>query len=319
MRVLLGFVLGVFLGLAATAAEAGERVALVFSAQSYQFLRPLGNPEHDAQAVADALRKLGFEVTVESDRSLKKMRRALDDFRDEAKGSEVALVYFAGHGVEVAGENRLLPIDADASSLEKLKETSLPLEDVREAAAAVAPAVLIVLDACRNDPFDEGAAADGRSAKPLGSDVKAAAKPGLGRIGEAKNTLFVFSAAPGQTAADGAGANSPFSAALAKYLPTEGLEIRSVLTLVQQDVYDSSKGSQSPWVESAPFPKLFFAAETGAIPERERLLLAMADVTPELRDEVERVAAQADVPLAPLYGALIGAPGRASRRRPRKS
>src|SRR4051812_45683543 len=104
MRVLLGFVLGIFFGIAVTAAEAGERVALVLSAQSYQFLRPLDNPEHDAQAVADALRKLGFEVTVEPDRSLKKMRRALDDFREEAKGADVALVYFAGHGVEIAGE-----------------------------------------------------------------------------------------------------------------------------------------------------------------------------------------------------------------------
>jgi len=307
VRVLLGFVLGVLLGFAATAAEAGERVALVLSAQSYQFLRPLDNPDHDAQAVADALRKLGFDVTIEQDRSLKKMRRALEDFQEEASGADVAVVYYAGHGVEIAGKNHLLPIDADASSLEKLKETSLPLEEVREAAAAVAPTLLIILDACRNDPFDEGAAAGGRSAKPLGTDVKAAVKPGLGRIGEARNTLFVFSAAPGQTAADGDGANSPFSAALAKYLPTEGLEIRSVLALVQQDVYDSSRGTQSPWVESAPFPSLFFAAETGAIPERERLLLAMADVTPELRDEVERVAAQTDVPLAPLYGALIGA------------
>jgi uncharacterized caspase-like protein len=168
---------------------------------------------------------------------------------------------------------------SDASSLDRLKETSLPLEEVRQAAIAVAPAVLVVLDACRDDPFGESAG--GRSAKPLASDVKAAAKPGLGRIGEAENTLFVFSAAPGRTAADGDGGNSPFSAALAKYLPTDGLEIRAVFALVQQDVYASSGARQSPWVESAPFPKLFFAAETGTIPERERLLLAMADLTRE--------------------------------------
>jgi uncharacterized caspase-like protein len=111
MQVLIALLVAALLGASASAAAAGERVALIFSAQKYEFLRPLDNPDHDAQAVADALDRLGFEVTVEQDRSLKKMRRALDDFREEAKGAEVALVYFAGHGVEIAGENRLLPVD----------------------------------------------------------------------------------------------------------------------------------------------------------------------------------------------------------------
>src|SRR5262245_59775284 len=208
MRILFALLLALYSGALASAASAAERVALVFSAQRYEFLRPLDNPNHDAQAVAEALQRLGFEVTVEEDRSLKKMRRALDDFRDEAKGAELALVYFAGHGVEIAGDNRLLPVDADASSVDRLKATSLPLEEVRQAAIAVAPAVLIVLDACRDDPFGEGSAGGGRSAKPLASEVKAAAKPGLGRVGDAENTLFVFSAAPGKTAADGDNGNS---------------------------------------------------------------------------------------------------------------
>ena len=94
---------------------------------------------------------------------------------------------------------------------------------------------------------------------------------------------------------------------MAKYLPTEGLEIRSVLTLVQQDVYDDSGGAQLPYVESG-LPRMFFAATaTGPLPERERLLLAMADVTPAIRDQVEKTASTNDMPLAPLYGALISA------------
>src|SRR5262245_33067105 len=213
MRILFALLLALYSGASASAANAAERVALVFSAQKYEFLRPLDNPNHDAQAVAEALERLGFDVTLEEDRSLKKMRRALDDFREETKGAEVALVYFAGHGVEISSENRLLPVDADASSLDRLEQTSLPLEEVRRAAIAVAPTVLTVLDACRDDPFGESAG-EGRSAKPLASDVKAAVRPGLGRIGEAENTLFVFSAAPGKTAADGDNGNSPFSAAL---------------------------------------------------------------------------------------------------------
>src|SRR5690606_21168905 len=94
------------------------------------------------------------------------------------------------------------------------------------------------------------------------------------------------------------------TSALAKYLPTDGLEIRSVLTLVQQEVYDLSGGMQLPYVESG-LPAMFFAAQTGVVPERERLLLAMADVTPAVRDEVEAVAAAHSMPLAPLYAALV--------------
>lgn len=286
-------------------ALAAKRAALVFSAEKYEFLRRLDNPDNDGRAVADVLEKLGFEVTVETDRNLKKMRRALEDFREEAAGSEVALVFFAGHGVEVGGENRLLPVDADATSLETLKETSLPLEEVRAALNAVAPVALIVLDACRDDPFG-GGEGGGRSARPVSEKVRAAVKPGLGRIGKAENTLIAFSAAPGDTASDGADGHSPFSAALSRYLPTDGLEIRSVLTLVQQEVYDRSGGRQLPYVESG-LPALFFAAIKGALDERERLLMAMADVTPDLRTEVEAIAAKNAMPLAPLYAALIDA------------
>lgn len=306
MRFLFGLLLGVILAMIATTAEAAKRAALVFSVQKYDHLRPLTNPGRDAQLVAATLEGLGFDVTVEQDRNLVRMRRALEDFREDAAGAEIAFVYYAGHGVEIGGENRLLPVDANASSLQALKDSSLPLEEVRAAAMSVAPAVLLVLDACRDDPFGQSAG-EGRSAKPLAATVMAAVKPGLGRTGEAENTLFVFSAAPGRTAADGNGQNSTFSAALAKYLPTAGVEIRSALTLVQQEVHLISGGTQSPYVENAPFPSLFFAADSGELPERERLLLAMADLTPALRDEVERIAAETAMPLAPLYGALIAA------------
>lgn len=298
------FLAVMFTAFVSSTALAERRVALVFGADRYATLRPLANAVNDARAVEDALTALGFEVYFESNRDLERMRGALADFREEASGADVALVFFAGHGVEIGGENRLLPTDADPSSLERLKDTSLPLEELRETVEAVADVGLIVLDACRNDPFGPASPGDGRGATALDPDVRAAAKPGLGRVGRSENVLFAFSAAPGQTAADGSGRNSPFTAALTKYLPTDGLEIRSVLTLVQQGVYDLSGGSQLPYVESG-LPALFFAAAKGDLPERERLLLAMADVSPALRDEVERVAADHQMPLAPLYGALV--------------
>ncbi|MES0023266.1 MULTISPECIES: caspase family protein [unclassified Mesorhizobium] len=291
--------------LATTATAVAERrVALVIAEDDYRLVRPLANPVNDGEVMEVALKKLGFEVVVETNRDLRRMRRALDDFREDAMGADVALVYFSGHGVEISGDNRLLPVDADASSLDQLEKTSLPLEEVRDAVAATAKVGLIVLDACRSDPFT-GGNGDGRGATSLIKDLVDKIKPGLGRVGKAENILFAFSAAPGETAADGTGANSPFTAALIKYLGTDGLEIRSVLTLVQQEVYDLSRGKQLPYVESG-LPKLFFAsAAKEQLPERERLLLAMADVTPEMRGAVERVASDADMPLAPLYGALI--------------
>ena len=291
--------------LAAGQAAADKRIALVFAQDSYRLLRPLDNAVNDGRAIEAALDDLGFEVVSESNRDLRRMRRALDDFREDAAGADVVMVFFAGHGVEISGENRLLPIDADASSLDRLKETSLPLEDVTAMVASLGKVGLIVLDACRNDPFGTATAASGRGAVALAPALSRSVTPGLGRVGKAENVLFAFSAAPGETASDGADGNSPFTTALAKYIGTDGIEIRSVMTLVQQEVYDLSRGKQLPYVESG-LPRLFFAAsESNSLPERERLLLAMADVTPDLRVEVETVATERGIPLAPLYGALL--------------
>ncbi|MBX3569377.1 MAG: caspase family protein [Rhizobiaceae bacterium] len=291
--------------LAGGLAQAERRVALVFGSNDYLSLRLLANAVNDARAVRDALEELGFEVAMEPNRDLARMRRALDDFREDAAGADVALVFFAGHGVEIAGENRLLPVDADASSLERLAQSSLPLEEVSRAIVDSAAIGLLILDACRTNPF--GGAAGGRGAQAIAPAVRAAVRPGLGRLGRADNLLVAFSAAPGQAAEDGPAGNSPFTASLLRHIARPGLEIRSVLTLVQQDVYDLTRGRQIPYVESG-LPRAFFTADDGApVAERERLLLAMADLTPDIRGQVEKVASDADVPLAPLYGALIGA------------
>lgn len=289
-------------------ALAEKRVALVMGADDYKTIRPLSNAVNDAMAIEKTLEKLGFEVTLESNRDLKRMRRALEDFREDAAGADVALVFFAGHGVEISGQNFLLPTDAKADSADLLKTSAMPLDEIRATIAEVGKVGLIMLDACRNDPFGGGGGGDGttRAASVAEEpEMPLDIRPGLGRMGNAENVLFAFSAAPGATASDGQGPNSPFTTALSKYLGTDGLEIRSALTLVQQEVYDQSRGNQLPYIENG-LPTLFFAATTvEKLPERERLLLAMADVTTDLRDEVERLAKEKDMPLAPLYGALI--------------
>ncbi|TAG19802.1 MAG: caspase family protein, partial [Rhodobacterales bacterium] len=304
-RVVLG--LFVWLGLV-TAAVAEKRVALVLAAEDYSLIRPLSNPANDARAMEDLLEKLDFEVFVETDRDLRRMRRALEDFKADAAGADVALLFFAGHGVALDGVNYLLPTDADGSSPEALAATALPLAEAQEALRAVAPVAIVLLDACRDDPF-AGGGTDGRGAGALDDAEPVAAgapTPGLGRIGRADGILFAFAAAPNETASDGDEENSPFTAALVRHLGTAGVELRTALTLVQQDVYDRSRGKQLPYIESG-LPELVFITGEGVLPERDQLLIAMADLTPDLRAEVEALATERNLPLAPLYAALLSA------------
>ncbi|MCC7266855.1 MAG: caspase family protein, partial [Caulobacteraceae bacterium] len=290
-----------------TAALAERRVALLIAAEDYDFVRPLENPANDARALEKVLESLDFEVFVETNRDLKRTRRALEDFKEDAAGADVALLFYAGHGVALDGVNYLLPTDADASSAAKLAETALPLSEAQEAIQSVAPVAIILLDACRDDPFS-GGGKEGRGAAALDDDPPEAPKPasGLGRMGRADGVLFAFSAAPGETASDGDEDNSPFTAALVRHFATAGVELRTALTLVQQDVYDRSRGKQLPYIESG-LPELVFISGQGAQTERDQLLIAMADLTPEIRAEVETLAADRNLPLAPLYAALLSA------------
>lgn len=290
-----------------TVALAEKRVALLIAADDYQSIRPLENPSNDARALETVLENLDFQVFVETNRDLKRTRRALEDFKEDAAGADVALLFFAGHGVAIDGVNYLLPTDADASSAARLAETSLPLSEAQAAIQSVAPVAIILLDACRDDPF-AGGGTEGRGAAALDDDPPTAPKPtpGLGRIGRADGVLFAFAAAPGETASDGDGQNSPFTSALVRHFATAGVELRTALTLVQQDVYDRSRGKQLPYIESG-LPELVFITGQGALPERDQLLIAMANLTPDIRAEVETLATARNLPLAPLYAALLSA------------
>ncbi len=290
-----------------SAALADKRVALLIAADDYKNVRQLANPANDARALETVLEALDFEVFVETNRDLKRTRRALEDFKQDAKGADVALLFFAGHGVAIDGVNYLLPTDADASSSARLAETSLPLAEAQEVIQSVAPVAIILLDACRDDPF-AGGGTEGRGAAALEDDPPTTPKPkpGLGRIGRADGVLFAFAAAPGETASDGDGQNSPFTSALVRHFATAGVELRTALTLVQQDVYDRSRGKQLPYIESG-LPELVFITGQGALPERDQLLIAMAGLTPDIRAEVEYLASARNLPLAPLYAALLSA------------
>lgn len=219
---------------AAQTAPQSKRVALVIGNATYA-VRPLANPARDAAAIAEALRKIGFDrVTLKTDLGLDAFRTALRDFSREARDADVALVYYAGHGLEQGGRNYLVPVDASLEQASDLALETMDLETVREQIAPARRLRLVILDACRNAPF-----------RLAGS--KRSVERGLARVEERTQELIAFAAKEGTTADDGeGGSNSPFTAALLKHLPTPGLDIQFVFRRVAGDVIAATGGRQEP-------------------------------------------------------------------------
>ena len=220
-------------------AQAQKRVALVIGNAAYKLGDKLANPINDAKIIGAALKIARFEtIELKPDLNITEFRQSLRRFQSQADGAEVALVYFAGHGVEVGGVNWLIPTDAELPETRDLEYEAIKLDLVLQALAGARIRIL-VLDACRNNPF-------GRSWQS-GSRLVAR---GLSRQ-EADNVLVLFAAAPGQVASDGVGTNSPFASAVAKRLPEEGLAIQMLGGRVRDDVIASTGDSQRPFVSAS--------------------------------------------------------------------
>jgi uncharacterized caspase-like protein len=225
-------------------ALAGKRVALVIGNSSYQNVAALTNPVNDAAAVAEMFKNASFDV-VESRRDLtsQEMRRALRDFGDKARGADIAVIYFAGHGLEVDGTNYVVPVDAVLERDADVDDEAVSLNRILVAAEPATKLRLIILDACRDNPF----------AKKMKRTV-AARSLGRGLVGvEANkpNTFIAFAAKEGSTAADGDGRNSPFSTALLKHLTTPGLDIRKAFGYVRDDVMSATGNQQEPYTTNS--------------------------------------------------------------------
>ena len=242
---------------AATGAPApeGRRVALVIGNSSYT-IGTLPNPQHDAEAISDILKNLGFaSVTLIKDANREALVNALRAFADEAEKSDWAVVYYAGHGVEIGGVNYLLPVDVKLATDRDVQFEAIPLDQVLASIEQAKKLRLVFLDACRDNPF----VANMRrtpSPEPIALDTSGAAATatrsvgrGLGRITlNSQGGMLVFYAAKdGQTALDGEGADSPFAVALAQRLATPGVEINKLLRLVRDDVMEATAGRQEPY------------------------------------------------------------------------
>ncbi|MEZ5870847.1 MAG: caspase family protein [Nitratireductor sp.] len=246
---------GVFLA-SAFGAQAEKRVALVIGNGAYEHSPELTNPANDAKLISGSLSKLGFEVVSIADGSHRAILDAMAEFGRRAQGADTALFFYAGHGLEVAGRNWLLPVDADVQASSDLPATAVKIDDVIELMELSEARIrLIVLDACRNNP--------------LPRSLTRSANRGLAKIdASAAGTMVVFSAAPGEVALDGSGGNSPFSTALAKRIVEPGLEIRQMMGRVRQDVLASTNDKQVPWVNEAISGDFFLAGKEDASREQ---------------------------------------------------
>ncbi len=227
--------------LATLPAQAGKRVALVMGNSAYTNAPALPNPRNDAEDMATTLEKLGFEVIRGMDLDREGMEDAVDQFGAAAEGADLALVFYAGHGIQVAGENYALPIDAQLRSERDLRR-AVPLSWLVDEAGRAAQLGLVILDACRNNPLAE------EMKRGLGATRAFVVGRGLARLEDAPtNTLIAYATSADATADDGSGRNSPYTRALLQHIPTAGLEIRQLFGRVRDSVIDTTNGGQTPF------------------------------------------------------------------------
>jgi formylglycine-generating enzyme required for sulfatase activity len=250
------------IGLLATSyLTAGDRIALVLGNNSYQHARALNNPVNDATAMAGMLQNLGFGVTLRVDADLKTTKAALREFIDalpkERDPDAVALVYFAGHGVQINGRNYLIPVDAAMEREYEVPDETVAMDSIMSALEAAGAGLnLLVLDCCRDDPF-------ARSWKGTRSSGTA----GLAVPGGAPQGMFIaFSTSPGDVALDGEGSNSPYAEALLKHLPTPGKPFEEVFKAVGGEVASLTSGDQEPWFNSKFYGNFRFVDEGNTLP-----------------------------------------------------
>jgi branched-chain amino acid transport system substrate-binding protein len=224
-----------------SALDFGRRVALVIGNSAYQNEALLPNPRRDAAAVADALRRVGFQsVALEVDLGREKLVDALRNFSRLADTADWAVVYFAGHGMEVGGTNYLLPVDAAIGSDRDVAFAAIPLDQVLNATERAQKLRLVILDACRNNPYAN------RMKRTMASAARSVSR-GLSRVEPDAGTLVIYAAKDGETALDGVGGNSPFTTALVKNLLTPNIEVRRLFDFVRDDVMDMTKKQQTPY------------------------------------------------------------------------
>jgi len=239
-------------------AFADRRVALVIGNSEYEHVPVLGNPANDASDVADELGRLGFSVTKLLNANFGEFRKAIKSFNAQVEDAEIGLIYYAGHGMELGGENWLIPIDAEVKTELDLSNEAVSLKTIMQSVGHASELGLVILDACRDNPF---------AAKMLRAKLTRSVGRGLARVEPASNVLVAYAAKDGTTALDGDGArNSPYTAALLKNLRIRGLEVGKLFRNVRDDVMAATSRRQQPFEYGALSKKAIYFNPPDSLP-----------------------------------------------------
>lgn len=234
------------------AQAASEKVALVIGNGAYRTMSSLRNPPNDADLMSTKLSDLGFDVVRLIDGDKAAFAAALTEFGRKSQGADVALVFYAGHGVQVNGRNWLLPVDANIIASTDLPGQAIKANDLLEIMEiSGARLKLVFFDACRNNP--------------LPRSLSRGTSNGLARLeANAAGMMIAFATAPGDVALDGSGNNSPFTEALARLIDTPDLEVRHLMGKVRESVYVSTGERQLPWLNEALIGEFYFGGKSGS-------------------------------------------------------
>ena len=221
-----------------------KRVALVIGNAAYEHVEPLKNPANDAEAIGGSLSRLGFSgATPQLNLDYLGFRRALQLFGAAAEGADIAVIYFAGHGIEVDGRNFLIPIDAKLQRARDVDFAAVPVDQVLGTAARARKLSLIILDACRNNPF---------RVRLLRSGGTRSIGRGLHSVEPAGNVLVACAAKHGTYALNGKGDNSPYAEAILAYIENPGMEVVRLFRQVHDEVLQRTGGEQEPHLYGSP-------------------------------------------------------------------
>ena len=230
-----------------------DRVALVIGNSDYK-IGPLANPANDASDMANSLRKCGFTVIKNINCSRQQMRRVIREFGEKIRNGGVGLFYYAGHGLQVNGENYLVPVDANITVEYEVEDECVKASSVLRAMEDAGNRLnIVILDACRNNPFKRSFRSGAR---------------GLARMDAPAGSLIAYSTAPGSVAADGTGRNGLYTSNLMKHMMTPGLSIEEMFKNVRLNVMNTSNKAQVPWESSSMTGDFYFIP--GDMPKKAR-------------------------------------------------
>ena len=252
-----------------SAAHAERRVALVIGNSAYQHTGLLANPKNDAADVTAALKRHGFEVTEGYDLDKAAMDRIIRRFADQMRGAPVAVFFYAGHGLQVGGQNYLVPVDAELVTASSLDFEMVRLDLVHRAMEREASTNILFIDACRNNPLARNLA------RTMGTRSTAIGR-GLAPVEAGVGTLVSFSTQPDNVALDGTGRNSPFAGALVRQMSSSNDDLSALLIAVRNDVIAETQRKQVPWEHSALTGRFYFSqSPAAAIDTRDAALWDM--------------------------------------------